>query len=91
MYYVKFIREHRRKRTIQERTTVLSMFLGHTNSVQAYLVAKRDQNQEHIIPQNFDFINKAIYCQRDVLRAFEAKILLNCLFRTDDFMTFGTV
>ena len=49
------------------------MVLGHTKSGQAYLVAKRDQNQRHIMPQNSDFINKAICCQRDVLQAFEAE------------------
>ena len=58
------------------------MFFCHIKSEQTHLVAKRDQNQRHIIPQNFDFINKAICCQRDVLQANEAKVLLNCSFQT---------
>ena len=51
------------------------MFLCHIKTEQAYLVAKRDQNRRHIMPQNFDFINKPTCCKkkRDVLQAFEAK------------------
>ena len=47
--------------------------LCHIKSEQVYLVAKKDQNQRHIMPQNFDFINKPICCKRDVSQAFEAK------------------
>ena len=47
--------------------------LGRIKSGKAYLMAKQDQNQRHIMPQNFDFINKPICCKIDVLQAFEAK------------------
>ena len=51
------------------------MFLVCIKSGQAYLVAKRNQNQRKIMFQNFDFINKPICCTMDVLQAFEAKNL----------------
>ena len=50
------------------------MFLGGIKSGQAYLVAKRNQNQRKIISRNFDFNDKPICCKRDVLQVFEIKI-----------------
>ena len=49
------------------------MFLGRIKSGQAYLVAKRNQNQRKIMSRNFDFNNKPICCKRDILLAFEVK------------------
>ena len=45
--------------------------LGRIKSGQAYLVAKRNQNQRKIMSRNFDFNNKPICCKIDVLLAFE--------------------
>ena len=49
------------------------MFLSRIKLGQAYLVAKRNQNQRKIMSRNFDFNNKPMYCKRDVLLAFEVK------------------
>ena len=61
---------YRRKRTIQYKTTESSMFLvsGHTKTGQVH------QYQRKITSLNFNLINKPIFCKRDVLWVFEAKM-----------------
>ena len=64
----------RTKQTIQQKPTESTTFSGHIKSGQAYLVAKRNQNQRKTMFQNFDFINKPICCKINILQVFEAKI-----------------
>ena len=61
------------------------MFLGRIKSGQAYLVAKKNQNQRKIMFLNFDFINKPKCCKRDVLQVFEAKISTELFVSNCDF------
>ena len=73
-YFYEKRRINRRVRTIQQKTTESSMFLGFIKSGKADLVVLGNQNARKIMSCNFDFINKPICFKRDVLWAFEANI-----------------
>ena len=47
------------------------------------MVLKGDQNQRHIMPQIFYFVNKAKVIKEMFYEHLKQKILLNCLFRTE--------
>ena len=74
-------------------TNRVNHILGHIKSGQAYLVAKRNQNQRKTMFQNFDFLNKPICSKINILQVFEAKIstelfISNCLLEKSEIKKF---